>query len=168
MHLNLSAKFCPICSGLTANWDQRQTRLPTCSISHEICTRFVVILLCVSTKFLQNPCHPLSHILHDDVIKWKFFSRYWPFVQGIHRSSVNSPHKGQWCGGLMFSLICAWINGWVNNREAGDLRRHRAHCDVTVVQDGFTGSGTTLIVGKLNQYQTTTKHKERNTVKSLI
>ena len=37
--------------------------------------------------------------------------------------SQNSPHKGQWCGALMFSLICVWINGWVNNREAGDLRR---------------------------------------------
>ena len=36
----------------------------------------------------------------------------------------NSPHKGQWRGALMFSVICAWINGWVNNREAGDLRRH--------------------------------------------
>ena len=33
---------------------------------------------------------------------------------------VNSPHKGQWCGALMFSLICVWINGWVNNREAAD------------------------------------------------
>ena len=33
---------------------------------------------------------------------------------------------------LVFSLICAWINGWVNTREAGDLRRHRAHCDVIV------------------------------------
>ena len=28
--------------------------------------------------------------------------------------------------------ICIWINGWVNNREADDLRRHRAHYDVTV------------------------------------
>ena len=43
---------------------------------------------------------------------------------------VNSPHKGQWGGALMFSLICAWIHDWVNNREAGDLRRHRAHYDV--------------------------------------
>ena len=31
---------------------------------------------------------------HDDVIKWKHFPRYWPFVRGIHRSSVNSPDKG--------------------------------------------------------------------------
>ena len=70
---------------------------------------------------------------HDDVIKWKHFPRYWSFVRGIHRSPVNSPHKGQWRGALMFSLICFWINGWVNNREAGDLRRHRAHYGVIVM-----------------------------------
>ena len=75
---------------------------------------------------------------HDDVVKWKHFPRYWPFVRGIHRSPVNSPHKGQWLGALMFSLMCAWINGWVNNREAGDLRCHRVHCDVTVTR-GTTG-----------------------------
>ena len=56
----------------------------------------------------------------DDVIKWKYFP-------------VNSPHKGQWHGALMFSFICVWINGWVNNREAGDWRRYRAHYDVTVM-----------------------------------
>ena len=70
---------------------------------------------------------------HDDVIKWKHFPRYWPFVRGIHRSPANSPHKGQCSGALMFSLICAWINGWVNNREAGDLRGHLAHYDVSVM-----------------------------------
>ena len=71
--------------------------------------------------------------VHDGVIKWKHFPRNWPFVQGIHRSPVNSPHKGQWRGALMFSLICARINGWVNNGEAGDLRRYRVHCDVIVL-----------------------------------
>ena len=45
--------------------------------------------------------------LNDDVIKWKHFPRYWPFVRGIHRWPVNSPHKGQWRGAVMFSLICA-------------------------------------------------------------
>ena len=70
---------------------------------------------------------------HDVVIKWKHFPRYWPFVRGIHRSPVNSPHKGQWRGALMFSLICTRINGWVNNGKAGDLGRHRAHYDVTVM-----------------------------------
>ena len=71
---------------------------------------------------------------HDDVIKWKHFPRYWPFVRGIHRSTVNCPHKGPWRGALMLSLICVWINGWVNNREAGDLRRYRTHYDVTVME----------------------------------
>ena len=70
---------------------------------------------------------------HHDVIQWKHFPRYWPFVRGIHRWPVNSPHKGQWRGALMFSLICAWIKGWVNNREAGDLRRHRVHYDVNAM-----------------------------------
>ena len=70
---------------------------------------------------------------HDDVIKWKHFPRYWPFVRGIHRSPVNSPHKGQWRGALMFTLIYVWINGCVSNRAAGDLRRYCAHYGVTVM-----------------------------------
>ena len=70
---------------------------------------------------------------HHDVVKWKHFPLYWPFVRGIHRSQVNSPHKGQWCWALTFSLIFAWSNGWVNNTEDGDLRRHHAHDDVIVM-----------------------------------
>ena len=70
---------------------------------------------------------------HDDVIKWKHFPRNWPFVREIHRSPVKFPHKGQWRGALMFSLIYAWINDWVNNREAGDLRRQHGHYDVIVM-----------------------------------
>ena len=58
---------------------------------------------------------------HDDVITWKHFPRHW--------SPVDSPHKGQWRGALMFSLICAWAN----HRDAGDLRPHPAHYDVTVM-----------------------------------
>ena len=73
-------------------------------------------------------------IPHDDVIKWKHFPRNWPFVPEIHRSPVNFPHKGQWRGALMFSLIYAWINDWVNNREAGDLRRQHGHYDVIVMK----------------------------------
>ena len=65
---------------------------------------------------------------HDDVIKWKHFLRYWPFVRGNHRG-----HKSQWRGALMLYLICLWINGWVRNLEAGDLRRYRTHYDVTVM-----------------------------------
>ena len=72
---------------------------------------------------------------HGDVIKWKYFPRYWPFMRGIHRSPVNCSHKGQWRGALMFSFICAWINGWVNYREAGHLRRYRAHYDVPLIEN---------------------------------
>ena len=79
---------------------------------------------------------------HDDVIKWKHFPRYWPFVRGIHQSLVNSPHKGQWRRALMFSLICVWINSSVNNREAGDLRRYRVHHVIIVmsITDGVLSS----------------------------
>ena len=74
---------------------------------------------------------------HDDVIKWKHFPRYWPFVRGIHRGPVNSPHKGQWRGALMFSLIRACINTWVNSGEAGDLKRRCAHYYVNVMENTF-------------------------------
>ena len=69
-------------------------------------------------------------------MKWNNFPRYWPLVRGIHRCPVNSPHKVQWRGVLIFSLICLGINGWVNNREAGDLRRYGAHYDVSVMMKG--------------------------------
>ena len=62
-------------------------------------------------------------LFHDDVITWKHFPRYWPFVQGIHRSPVNSPHKGKWRRALMFSWSAPWVHGWVNTGEAGNLRR---------------------------------------------
>ena len=80
-----------------------------------------------------------SDTSHDYVMKWKHFPRYWPFVLRIHRFPVNSPHKGHWRGALMFSLICVWINGWVNNREAGNMRRHRAHYDIIVMWGNHVG-----------------------------
>ena len=73
----------------------------------------------------STACH------HDDVIKWKYFPHYWPFVRGIHRSPVKSPHKGQWGGALMLSLICAlnkrlskqsW--GWWFETPSHSLWRH--------------------------------------------
>ena len=80
----------------------------------------------------------LNCLEHDDVIKWKHFPRNWPFVRKIHRSPVNFPHKGQWRGALMFSLIYVWINDWANNREAGDLRRQHGHYDVIVMKICFS------------------------------
>ena len=106
----------------------------------------ILIVLCYSPiypSWVWVPLAPFSVMrtmptymgrsYHDDAIKWKHFPRYWPFVQGIHRSTMNSPHKGQWRAPFMFSLSCTWIDGWVNNSEAGDLRRYRAHYDVIVM-----------------------------------
>ena len=102
-------------------WNISWTRLSKNSNSEQVTNHYLNIA--ILNLFLA----------HDDVIKWTHFPRYWPFVRGIHRSPVNSPYKGQWRGALMFSLICVWINGWVNNREAGDLRRYHAHYDITVM-----------------------------------
>ena len=80
------------------------------------------------------------HQKHDDVIKWKHFPRYWPFVGEIPQSPVNSPHRGQWRGALMFSLIYAWTNGWVRKRVVSGLRPHRAHYDLIImIYPYFTG-----------------------------
>ena len=88
----------------------------------------------VTDKHISPPHYLFISSQHDDVIKWKPFLRNWPFVWGIHRSPVSSAHKGQWCGALMFSLSCASTNVWVNNSDSGDLRRHHAHYDVTVMK----------------------------------
>ena len=56
----------------------------------------------------------------------------------LARSPVNFPHKNQWLGALMFSLICARRNGWVNTSETGNLRRHRAYYDITVMTSIFS------------------------------
>ena len=66
-----------------------------------------------------------------DVFKWKHFLALLALCAG--KSPVNDPHKGQWRRALIFYLICAWINAWVNNRSAGGLRRHRAHYDVIIM-----------------------------------
>ena len=82
---------------------------------------------------LRIKCIKIHHIMacvpvNDDVITWKPFPRYWIFARGIHRSPVTF-HKGQWLGALMFSLICTCVN----SRDTGDLKRHRAYNDVTVI-----------------------------------
>ena len=78
--------------------------------------RFVLSTLCTMTSSNEN-----------------IFRVTVPLWGKIDRSPVNSPYKGQWRGALMFSLIGAWMNGWVNNGEAGDLRRHHAHYDFAVM-----------------------------------
>ena len=67
-------------------------------------------------------------IVHDEVIKWKHFSRYWPFVRWIPHTKASDAEF--WC----FLWSTSWINGWVNNHDAGDLRCNRAHYDVIVMK----------------------------------
>ena len=90
---------------------------------------------CKPNKLLWCWIHLRNHKNHDDITKWKHFPCHWPFVRGIHRSLVNSPHQGQWHRALMFSFICAWTNSWADNRDTGNLRCHRAHYDVTVMHN---------------------------------
>ena len=73
-----------------------------------------------------------SGVTHVDVINWKHFPRYWPFVRGIHRSPGNSPHKGQWRRALIFFYL--GLNKRLSKQSwLCDLRRHRANYDVTVM-----------------------------------
>ena len=109
-----------------------------CCLKHDIRHIYLIYTamarsLVVMLRNTDLPTPPIALFLHGDFIKWKHFPRYWPFVRGIHRSPVNSPHKGQWRGALMFSLIFALTKNWANNGDAGDLRRHRAHYDVIVI-----------------------------------
>ena len=71
---------------------------------------------------------------HEDLIKWKHFPRNWPFVRGIHRSRWI-PHTKPVTRSFDVFFDLRLNNGWVNNREAGDLRRHHGHYDVIVMME---------------------------------
>ena len=96
---------------------------------------------CVNNRDAGDLRHHRTHyditvVQFDIVFPWwrhqmETVSALLALCAGIHQSSMNSPHKGMWRGALMFSLICIWTNGWVNNRDAVYLRHHRAHYDVT-------------------------------------
>ena len=85
------------------------------------------LLLALTTKDDQN-----AHIYTWWRHQMEQFSALLALCLG--NSPGNSPHKVQWRGALMLSLIRAWTNGWVNNLEIGDLRRHCAHYDVIVLR----------------------------------
>ena len=136
----LSAKWRPCCPGLNVlicinkvrlwhNCTIRSLMKPTC-IYH---TAFLHLNRIISTMaanlWLPRAYHNNTWWRHQ----METFSALLAICAGNSPVPVNSPHKGHWRGALMFSLICVWINGWVNNREAGDLRRHRDHCDVIVM-----------------------------------
>ena len=93
-------------------------------------------------SILQNPLW--QHARNTKLSHWQLEKSWWRhqmetfsallgICAGNSPNPVNSPRRGKWRGAFMFSLICAWIDDWVNNREAGDLRRHRGHYDVNVM-----------------------------------
>ena len=86
----------------------------------------------VDSKFIKEMFHSMREPYQIEA-----FSALLAICAGIHRSLVNSPPKAQWRGALIFSLICAWMNGCVNNREAGDLRRYRPYYDVIVMESSM-------------------------------
>ena len=98
--------------------------------------------ICITwPQWVKKPQQTLCAMLYsslsvgiDCILWWRHqmetFSALLAICAGNSSSPVNSPHKGRWRGALMFSLICAWMNDWVSNR---DLRRHRIHYDVTVM-----------------------------------
>ena len=86
---------------------------------------------CIWKRRLQNNDHLALN--HDDVIKWKHLPRYWPFVRGIHQSRWIPHTKASDAELWWFLWSAVRINGWVNKREAGDLRRHHGHYDVIVM-----------------------------------
>ena len=98
----------------------------------------------LGSKYLASTYAKSKYSLHHDVIRWKHFPRYWPFVRGIHGSPMNSPHKGHWRGSFMFALICA-LHVWVNNREVGDFRRHRANYEVIVMDRELIERGFSIL-----------------------
>ena len=125
-------------------WSQYTSATPAIEVFCVVCIWYRIIH---PVEIFPN----ILILLHDDIIKWKHFLRYWPFVREF------TGHKGQWRGALMFPFICAIINGWANNHGAGDLRRRGVHYDVTVmtyIQWGFTSS--MICIWKPNGFPTTT------------
>ena len=96
------------------------------------------VKLLVTWDAARHPCH-VTLLCYEQY--WRVSSEYWKCIHSalLANCAGNSPapgefpHKGQWRGAKMFSLICTQINSWVNNHEAGDLRSHRTHYDVIVM-----------------------------------
>ena len=76
--------------------------------------------------FLNHPDEKANFDFPHHVVALQRFNK-------INRPPVNSSHRGQWRGALMFSSICAWINAKITNWEADYFRGHRTHYDVTVM-----------------------------------
>ena len=110
---------------------------------------------------------------HDEMESWwrnqmETFSALLALCLGKSPVPVNSPRKGQWRGTLMFSLICAWINDWVNNRHAGDLRRHCVHYDVNVMYNTILTRRDTITFNVIQNVSSQTKITSIHYIMNLI
>ena len=90
------------------------------------------------SKIFHNGTRVWGHSKIEKHFSWwrhqmETFSALPALCEGIHRSPVDSPHKDQWRGILMFSFICAWTHDWANNQDVGDLKRRRAHYCIIVM-----------------------------------
>ena len=110
------------------NWTMLTTVTKDNSIIHDV----MGLLSRKRTYIIRMIKWPVKSFFLVDVIKCKHFLRYWPFVKEIHRSPVDSSHKGQWRRALICSLICAWTNRWANNRNVDEFRLNHTRYDVTV------------------------------------
>ena len=88
----------------------------------------------ISLKFAAGGPVDNNPALAQNMTTMETFSALLALCAWNSPATGEFPHKSQWRSALMFTLICAWISRWVNNREAGDLRRHRAHYDVIVIK----------------------------------
>ena len=103
---------------------------------YELCkfNHFHLIVFTRSTHTRYDICWLLRVTRH---IKWNIFRVTWP-LWGEPRGHRWIPLTRPVARSFLFSLICAWTKGWINNRYAGDLRRHRAHYDVTAMLYALT------------------------------
>ena len=95
-------------------------------------------------NYVNTITYALIQCVHDDVINWKRFPRYWPFVWEIHRSPVNSPHKGP----VTHTLMLVRITCYTNSRNDRWFETTWRSCDVIVMSSDYVTDyvGSTRII----------------------
>ena len=161
MHWKMSSAKCWwFCLGLNAFLNMFPKVFVKCDLSVLECVHFELYRVYPLAK--QNWVCGIPLHLSARIAWWRLqmetFSASLAICAGNSPASLaisagNSPVPGEFPSqrpetrSFDFSLICAWINGWVNNRKAGDLRRNRAHYDVSVMDLPFLYSAVLLWCG---------------------
>ena len=78
----------------------------------------------LESRWKNRSCNEPLDII-ERYVTWirfmKYFPRHSPLCEGNPRITDDSPHKGQWCVAMMFSLMCVWTKVCANSRDAGDF-----------------------------------------------